>query len=307
MKQALVYQLKCPIDNSIKYIGVTTKKLKERLTQHMYTRFPKNLKESWIITLKEKNLKPVIEELFLGTLDECKKEETRIIKNLLISGVDLLNSTLGGDGIVLKRTYKSIKKSSEAKYKPIVQLTLNGELIQKYNSIKEACNKLGVKRTAIGNCLKKRSKSSHGYLWEYLENYDSSISYKHPIIKPIAKYSKEGKFLTWYNTVDEAVFPQKGNARSKKYQIKLALNDPSITAQGCYYRYYTGDTSDIDTSFKINKYIVVNSNDFNYYLFTSVKEVIDFFKVNNSNYYRTYHKFINSKIPINNFLIYSLI
>lgn len=50
---------------------------------------------------------------------------------------------------------------------PINQLNKNGEIIRKYQSLAEAARISGVLKTAIGNCLRGRSKSSGGYLWEF--------------------------------------------------------------------------------------------------------------------------------------------
>lgn len=51
--------------------------------------------------------------------------------------------------------------------RPIIQKTKDGNIVAKYNSIKEAQEK--TKITSIANCLCGRYKSAGGYIWEYLE------------------------------------------------------------------------------------------------------------------------------------------
>lgn len=49
--------------------------------------------------------------------------------------------------------------------KPIIQKDKNGNIIKRFNSIKEAQNE--TKITSISNCLSGRYKSAGGYIWEY--------------------------------------------------------------------------------------------------------------------------------------------
>lgn len=58
----------------------------------------------------------------------------------------------------------NVKKSCD---KPILQYTLNGEFINRYNSITEASKAIGVVKTAICNCLNGRSRSCKNYIWRY--------------------------------------------------------------------------------------------------------------------------------------------
>lgn len=46
--------------------------------------------------------------------------------------------------------------------------TKKGEFVREFSSIREAARETGGKATAIGNCLKGRSKSSGGYKWSYV-------------------------------------------------------------------------------------------------------------------------------------------
>jgi len=54
--------------------------------------------------------------------------------------------------------------------KPILQFTLTGEFIQRYDSVKTASKELGIKSSGIENCSRGSSKSSGGFIWKYENN-----------------------------------------------------------------------------------------------------------------------------------------
>lgn len=72
-----IYTLSDPISDEIKYIG-KTKNIKDRLTRHLS---PSNLenkwtsKTKWIIWLKERGLKPKIEIIDEGYIDNINELE----------------------------------------------------------------------------------------------------------------------------------------------------------------------------------------------------------------------------------------
>lgn len=54
-----------------------------------------------------------------------------------------------------------------AKQKPIYQLDKDNNIINKFNSIKEAANHLGKKNSNINCCLAGYSKTAYGFFWKY--------------------------------------------------------------------------------------------------------------------------------------------
>jgi hypothetical protein len=70
--------------------------------------------------------------------------------------------------------------------KPILQFTLTGEFIQRYDSVKTASKELGIKSSGIENCGRWSSKSSGGFIWKY----ENSITDKE--VNPIV-YEKSGR------------------------------------------------------------------------------------------------------------------
>lgn len=63
---------------------------------------------------------------------------------------------------------KSIRQGKKLE-KPIKQLTIDGDLVATYNSIKEAEYINKIKRGTIGKALRGICKTSHGYFWEYMK------------------------------------------------------------------------------------------------------------------------------------------
>ena len=102
----IIYTLKNPENDDIRYIGYTGKSLLKRLEMHL-----KNVKEaengkrnwnkrlSWIKSLNNKNLIPIIEELDIcnSKKDACELE-IYWIEQFINWGFSLVNMTKGGDG-----------------------------------------------------------------------------------------------------------------------------------------------------------------------------------------------------------------
>ena len=64
------------------------------------------------------------------------------------------------------------KKLSEAKSIPVVQLTLDGKLVNVYASAEEA-RRNGFNPSNLRSCLKGRRKTHGGYKWMYLSDYEA--------------------------------------------------------------------------------------------------------------------------------------
>ena len=53
--------------------------------------------------------------------------------------------------------------------RPVLQYSLNGELLKEWESAAEA-GKNGFSRTSITMCCKNKIKTANGYVWRYAEN-----------------------------------------------------------------------------------------------------------------------------------------
>ena len=68
-----------------------------------------------------------------------------------------------------KKNIKGIKEyKRETRAKKIVQI-LDNQIVNTFDSIKEAEEKTGILKTSISNCLTNRSKSAGKYNWKYKE------------------------------------------------------------------------------------------------------------------------------------------
>lgn len=95
-----IYTLSCPISNSVMYVGATTQDLKKRLTGHLSAN-DSSKRANWIIELKTKGLKPIIEPIEYVNDNGCISVEEYWINQFRVWGFNLYNSK---SNIVLRTT-----------------------------------------------------------------------------------------------------------------------------------------------------------------------------------------------------------
>lgn len=138
-------------------------------------------------------------------IDNASKEEACILEQMLISHYKRLgvsyNITDGGEGrmkeawrnnpekYLNKKTTKGIKRSIEQIRKrstSVLQFSLDGEFIHKYESVTEASNEVGISTKAIRNCCnggyycKLRGtcinvNQSGGFIWRWYHKEGGSV------------------------------------------------------------------------------------------------------------------------------------
>ena len=120
--------------------------------------------------------------------------------------------------------------------KPILQFTLNGEFIKRYDSVKTASKELSVKSSSIENCARGGSKSSNGFIWRYVNNItDEEVK---PIIYEKLGRKKGGtpwvKFSIGCNSQTKKVYQYnlKGDLIKEWECINVASNKLKIN-RGC--------------------------------------------------------------------------
>lgn len=64
---------------------------------------------------------------------------------------------------------RNFAKASKLNQRPVIQMTLEGEFLARFDSIKDACIKLNVKQlnTGIGKCCRGVYETAHGFKWKY--------------------------------------------------------------------------------------------------------------------------------------------
>lgn len=113
----LIYCLKHPDTLEVRYIGMTSKTLKYRLSKHIdnakYTKHNKHLC-NWILNILKLNKKPIIELIEKVDFNKWQDKEKFYIS--LYSSKRLLNSTMGGEGTFgFKHNATTIKKLRDLK------------------------------------------------------------------------------------------------------------------------------------------------------------------------------------------------
>lgn len=111
---------------------------------------------------------------------------------------------------ILRKSINS--RNHPSKSKPVYQFTLNGKILKKYPSIKEAARCTSVKEANISSvCYGGKSKSAGGYLWSFSSNVEEvqmKIKRKHNNEprhgKYVHQYTLEGKHIASYISAAEA-------------------------------------------------------------------------------------------------------
>ena len=114
-----LYGLYDPIENDLRYIGITQKLIQRRLYEHI--KYSTNyLVQGWVKQLKQQNLLPQIKPIKIcGTYDELLQSEIDEIKKYRDNNINLYNLTSGGDSnpmcdvhkdILIQRRTKKVKE-----------------------------------------------------------------------------------------------------------------------------------------------------------------------------------------------------
>lgn len=216
-------------DETVRYIGVTSRELSQRLYQHVWD--GKNKKGShkihWIKSLLNNNKKPSIK-----LIEECTEENWQEREKYWIKYYNnLTNTSEGGCGIIIK------KKPNLHKQKRIVCFNLQTKDILVFNSIKEASLKTNCLKTAIGNVLKNRSKTAQGYYFCYYENYLNN-TYNIPNNKTICN-KPNSKIIQITNDIEKIWNNTKEASEKlniKEGTIRTALYRGTLS-QGSFWKY----------------------------------------------------------------------
>ena len=201
-----------------RYVGVTSKSINIRFSQHKYcAKHPEKCGlpvHKWMASIYKKG-----GTILCTKIDECTEAEWENREIYLIDEYkkkyNLLNLDKGGKGVITseKRSKSSLQRNAEGHYKKIVLFDKLGKNIHICNSVKEACETYNIPKTAVGNVLSGRSKTSKGY---YIVTYEDYMSPEFNINKYIQnktdstkinklvyRYDLNGNFLECFNSQQE--------------------------------------------------------------------------------------------------------
>ena len=176
-----VYMHICP--NNKKYIGITGQEVERRWNHgegysHQRLFYRAILKYGWN-NIEHKIIKTNLDKL------EAENIEKSLIEKYNTTNSDFgYNITKGGDGGALgvspsKETRQKLSKASKKSWqtkerrekqryvncKKVIQYDLDGNVIEKFDSVKSACEKLNC--FGVSACCKRKQKTCKGYVFRF--------------------------------------------------------------------------------------------------------------------------------------------
>lgn len=243
--QYYFYTLSADSDpNNIRYVGVTTRLLKQRMYGHRYNATKKEKRNQpvhkWMWSVIEKG-----DTVSIHFLDECDEtlwedREKYWIKYYKDLGYKLLNVQEGGAGIVTKEMRKKdgIQRSADAHKKAVCQIDpKTHQLIAVHDSIRSATKAMGLNsNSAIGNALSKTNDTvlSAGYYWVYKTDYDNGTfklkeidPYAHITSPMVYRFDLNGSLMGSYHGVSNAVLAL-GITSLNTQALNLAIKQKTV-------------------------------------------------------------------------------
>lgn len=174
-----IYVLKNPDTDEVRYVGKTSKDLTRRLNQHIYDSESenRNKRKNWITKILSQGKIPLIEEIDHCNWEDSQEKEIYWIKYYRDLGVNLVNSTDGGEGnlgyIKSEETINKLKNSLRKNLECIYQYDLEGKFIKKWENAPIAAETLNIKTAGITRCLRKDRFKYKNFIWSYEYNEHS--------------------------------------------------------------------------------------------------------------------------------------
>ena len=158
-----IYTLSCPRSGDIRYVGKANDP-KGRFAEHSRMRDNNHLKNNWIKELLDQNSRPVLTIIDEILISEWKEREKFYISKFIDLGCDLLNICGGANGLSFGN--KTSFNGSQAR--KVVSLNKDGTLYKIFSSMKESILSHG---SSVKSVLYKLTKTAHGYIWIFEDEY----------------------------------------------------------------------------------------------------------------------------------------
>lgn len=226
MKTVLIYTLSETSYSSVRYVGITSKKLKERLYRHTAeanSDKKPNHRLNWLRKIINDGRRPHIEVLDEVPFSEWQFWEKYWISQLKAWGFNLVNGTDGGEGSFgwkpSKETLKRMSEAQKGKPRPkvreslsvsVCKLNLDGNLIFTYTSLREAERKGGVTSGDISIVCKNPNKTAGNFSWCYKKDLKERILFLRSNIvisgntRKVNQLTKNGDFIKTWSSISEA-------------------------------------------------------------------------------------------------------
>lgn len=123
------------------------------------------------------------------------------------------NATKGENNPFFRKRHTEETKSylGEIKSIPIIQLTMDGEIIKEWKSRKEASENYKVSPNAIYSVLAGKTTSCKGFIWIYKTEYEkmgfdkNEHFKKNKINRPVLQFDLDGNFIKEFINMSEAM------------------------------------------------------------------------------------------------------
>lgn len=268
-----IYKLIDPISDTVRYVGVTTRKLQSRFSQHKHSALTSKSElhvHRWFRRVYNKEgLLPIIE-----LIEECEDSIWEEREKYWINFYsNLTNTREGGKGVILNRSEDSVQRSANGHKKRIVQLDKEYGYIKTWKSLNEACKFYNISSaSSISNCLRGEANHSIGFIWVYeiewiTGNFDKTK--RKSKFTEVYQYSKDGLFIQSYESVAEAVIDTRCNYYSKIFEA-ASRNGFS---NGYHWSFSKKSRIEIWSMIRLDKQLVENNR------FYSYKEIADEYSI----------------------------
>lgn len=106
-------------------------------------------------------------------------------------------------GTKISRIKKSLKESTKNK-KQVVQYDIQGNIVNKYNGIREAGRITNILSSSISSCCKGKLLTVHGYVWRYEGDDFDKFLYKSTQEITVYQYDKYWNFIAKFDSITQA-------------------------------------------------------------------------------------------------------
>lgn len=280
--------------SNIRYVGVTTCKLSQRLSGHKYYALHKDKRSTpvhkWMFSEYTLGNTIIITQIDTCNVDKWEKTEQYWISEYRKQGYKLLNIQKGGAGVITKdmRNKDGLQRSIDAHKCPVYALDDNLNIVMEFNSAIEAVRYFGGKsRTAVTNAISHnvKTKKSFGYYWVKQSEYKTGNYYVNTTpnfegrgIK-VYRFNKKGVLIETYESCRD--FARKCNIRNES-AMKRAVKNKSIYLDS-FWAFTENATFDLNSQFK---YVEIDNNGNVIERFEKMQNVLDKYNCSISFLYR---------------------
>lgn len=127
---------------------------------------------------------------------------------------------------------KNFKEWHEKTKKPIIQKTLDGDIVEIFSSVREAANKTKITYTNIGFAANGKRLTAGGYKWEFVDNKNQEPLVRKDKCVKVEQLSLDGNLINIFNSIVDAA---KATGCSER-GISAVINGRNKTSGGFKWR-----------------------------------------------------------------------